>query len=127
VPGSENHPCPSCGAAMLYETRADVLEYKGAYRTVDVLGWWCTECDEAIFTGNALRDRENAHLVLEAEVDKSWPRDPHNGRYRVPGTTTEVELSEGELRGAVLGVDFSIPMSLVMHVIAGGPVKRTLR
>jgi len=62
--------CPECGAPMVYETRPDTLEYGGEKRVFPMLAWWCNECDEAIFEGKPLADRERAFLELKAEVDE---------------------------------------------------------
>lgn len=62
-------PCPECGRAMVYETRPDTIEYGGQSRAIQMLAWWCTECDEAIFAGEPLAAREKAFLELKAEVD----------------------------------------------------------
>jgi HTH-type transcriptional regulator/antitoxin MqsA len=55
---------------MRYETRPDVLTYKGHEKTIDTLAWWCTACDEAILTGEPLVEQEKAYLELKAEVDE---------------------------------------------------------
>lgn len=65
-----HHPCPECGAPMVYETRPDTLEYHGHERTFEMLAWWCTKCDEAVFEGQPLADRETAFLEFKAEVDE---------------------------------------------------------
>ncbi|HEU4580213.1 MAG TPA: type II toxin-antitoxin system MqsA family antitoxin [Polyangiaceae bacterium] len=62
--------CPECGSPMVYETRPDKIEYGGKERVFPMLAWWCTECDEAIFEGQPLADREKAFLELKAEVDE---------------------------------------------------------
>jgi YgiT-type zinc finger domain-containing protein len=66
---AESPSCPACASAMVYETRPDVLTYKGRERSVNTLGWWCTQCAEAIFTGEPLAANERAYLELKAEVD----------------------------------------------------------
>jgi HTH-type transcriptional regulator / antitoxin MqsA len=63
-------PCPECGAPMVYETRPDTIEYNGHERTIEMLAWWCTQCEEAIFEGQPLADRETAFFELKAEVDE---------------------------------------------------------
>lgn len=65
----KSQPCPECGGDMHYETRPDTIEYKGHQRPIEMLAWWCTECDEAIFAGPPLEEREKVFLVLKAEVD----------------------------------------------------------
>jgi HTH-type transcriptional regulator / antitoxin MqsA len=62
--------CPECGSSMVYETRPDTLAYGGEERVFPMLAWWCTSCDEAIFEGQPLADRERAFLELKAEVDE---------------------------------------------------------
>lgn len=64
------HPCPECGGPMVYESRPDTIEYGGKTRSIQMLAWWCTKCNEAIFEGQPLADREKAFLELKAEVDE---------------------------------------------------------
>lgn len=52
--------CPECGGVMRFEKRADVLSYKGRERTIETLGWWCTQCGVGILSGDALRANEQA-------------------------------------------------------------------
>ncbi len=61
--------CPECGAAMRREARADTVTHAGQSMVVDVPGWWCTRCDEAILDGEGLRIRERAFVELKATVD----------------------------------------------------------
>ena len=62
-------PCPACGGRMRYEKHDDVLAYKGKSRTIKTLGWWCTNCDEAILTGDPLLAHHKAFQQFKAEVD----------------------------------------------------------
>lgn len=62
--------CPECGVTMIFEERGYILEYKGVKDTVPMLAWWCTSCDEAIFSGRPLVDLEKAWLELKKRVDK---------------------------------------------------------
>jgi HTH-type transcriptional regulator/antitoxin MqsA len=55
---------------MRYETRPEVLMYKDHERTIETLGWWCTQCGEGILTGEPLAAQERAFLELKAEVDQ---------------------------------------------------------
>jgi len=55
---------------MVYEERPDTIEYGGRARMIPMLAWWCTKCEEAIFEGQPLADREKAFLELKAEVDE---------------------------------------------------------
>ena len=65
----KKQPCPSCGGTMTFEKRDDVLSYQGQQKTRQTLGWWCDSCDEAIFDGPALAERERDFLELKAEID----------------------------------------------------------
>lgn len=65
----KTQPCPECGGLMQYEEHDDVLTYKGKSRTIETLGWWCTNCDEAILTGDPLVAHEKAFQQFKAEVD----------------------------------------------------------
>jgi YgiT-type zinc finger domain-containing protein len=49
--------CPECGFEMKFETRTDQVT-KSNY--VDILGWWCSNCGEAIFDWPALKARQRA-------------------------------------------------------------------
>lgn len=66
---TKTQPCPECGSVMRFEKRGDVLSYKGHERTIETLGWWCTQCGEGIFTGDALKANEKAFQELKAKVD----------------------------------------------------------
>lgn len=66
---AKTQPCPACGGRMKYENHDDVLTYKGQSRTIKTVGWWCTECDEAILTGDALVAHEKAFQQFKAKVD----------------------------------------------------------
>lgn len=66
----KTQPCPVCGGAMRYETKPEVLTYKGHDRTIQTLGWWCTKCGEGILTGVPLAEQERAFFELKAEVDE---------------------------------------------------------
>ncbi|MEY4546112.1 MAG: hypothetical protein RL685_2307 [Pseudomonadota bacterium] len=88
--------CPECGSPMVYETRPDTIEYGGEERVLPMLAWWCTECDEAIFEGQPLADRERAFLELKAEVDEVL------SPSQVAAVRTKLGLSQrkaGELLG----------------------------
>lgn len=61
--------CPECGGTAVLETRMDSVEYKGRTADVNVEGYWCQSCPEAILEGEALKARERAFLRLRAEVE----------------------------------------------------------
>lgn len=61
--------CPECGGAMHYERRNDRIEYKGHFKVIPLLGWWCGSCAEAIFEGRELLAAERAFVELRAEVE----------------------------------------------------------
>lgn len=65
----ETMDCPMCGGTMVLETRSDTITYKGESRSLEVLGWWCTECEEAIFEADALAECEMSFRRLKAQVD----------------------------------------------------------
>lgn len=61
--------CPECGGTMVFEERYDTIEYKGVKDVVPMSGIWCISCDEAIFSGQPLIDREKAWLEIKRKVD----------------------------------------------------------
>jgi len=65
----KTQPCPECGGIMRFESRPDVVSYKGHERTIETLGWWCTQCGEGILAGDALKANEQVFQELKAEVD----------------------------------------------------------
>lgn len=61
--------CIHCGRQMVYETRADSVEYRGRSKTFETDAWWCESCGEGILDGPALQKSEQVFLALKAEVD----------------------------------------------------------
>lgn len=67
----ETRPCPECEAGkMTFQTKPEVIEYKGRTTTIESEGWWCNSCDEAVFGPEALKANEAAFVQLKAEVDE---------------------------------------------------------
>ena len=62
---------------MQEERRPDEISYRGHTCTIEMLGWWCTQCDEAIFSGEALVEREKVFLALKDRVADQSPS-PHS-------------------------------------------------
>lgn len=122
-------PCPDCGGVMKYEKHDDVLEYKGQQRTLKTLGWWCSQCGEAILTGEALVAHEQAFLELKAEVDHVL------GPKEVAEVRRTLKLSQrraGELLGGgprafqkyEAGKQaVSVPMSHLLRLLANDPAR----
>ena len=67
--GMKTLSCPECGRLMRYEKRDNLLTYKGKSRAVKTLGWWCTNCVEAIITGEPLLAHKRAFQEFKAEID----------------------------------------------------------
>ena len=61
--------CPKCGGPAVHEVRTDTVEYKGHEASVRVSGHWCDKCGEAVLEGDALENREKAHLELRASTE----------------------------------------------------------
>lgn len=120
-------PCPDCGGEMRYENRADPIEYKGQTRSLKTLGWWCSNCDEAIFSGDALREREVGFLEMKAEIDGVL------GPKKVAEIREKLGLSQrraGQLLGGgprafqkyEAGAQaVSVPMSLLLRLLSNDP------
>jgi HTH-type transcriptional regulator/antitoxin MqsA len=124
---TKTQPCPECGGEMRFEKRTDQVEYQGKTRSLKILGWWCSNCDEAIFSGEALREREVAFLELKAEVDGVL------GPKKVAEIREKLGLSQrkaGQLLGGgprafqkyEAGTQaVSVPMSLLLQLLANDP------
>jgi HTH-type transcriptional regulator/antitoxin MqsA len=112
---------------MRYEKHADEVRYLGHVRKLKTLGWWCSQCGEAIFDGPALRAREKAFLELKADVDGVL------GPAEVARIRTALGLSQRKA-GEVLGGGprafqkyesgkqaVSVPMSHLLRLLASDP------
>lgn len=120
-------PCPECGGEMRLQKQADEIEYQGHKRMLRTLGWWCSNCDEAIFDGEALRAREKAFLELKSEVDGVL------GPAEVAEVRTALGLTQrkaGELLGGGPRAfqkyesgkqAVSVPMSHLLRLLARDP------
>ncbi|HKQ67854.1 MAG TPA: type II toxin-antitoxin system MqsA family antitoxin [Polyangiaceae bacterium] len=124
---SKTQPCPECGGSMRYEKHDDIIVYKGHSRTIKTLGWWCTNCDEAILTGEPLVAHERAFQQLKAEVEGVL------GPKEVVRIRTALGLSQRKA-GEILGGGprafqkyesgnqaLSVPMSHLLRLLASDP------
>jgi HTH-type transcriptional regulator/antitoxin MqsA len=76
--------CVVCGGTTRWETRDDLLDYKGHTRTLKTRAWWCLRCGEAVLEGKTLMDREAAYFQLRADADGVLsPREVARVRKRV--------------------------------------------
>jgi HTH-type transcriptional regulator/antitoxin MqsA len=114
---------------MLYERRDDTLAYKGQERVTRTLGWWCTNCGEAIFAGKALLARDRAFVQLKAETDQVL------GPGEIATVREKLRLSQRRA-GEILGGGprafqkyesgkqaVSVPMSNLLRLLAGDPAR----
>jgi HTH-type transcriptional regulator / antitoxin MqsA len=64
-----NPTCPECGHPTVRDVRPFTVAYKGLSSTVNMPGWYCTNCDEAIVVGKDMdeADRELHRLKAQAE------------------------------------------------------------
>ena len=65
--------CPVCSVgALVREVRVSRFEYRGETLTYDQPGDWCTECGEAVLTGEDMAATEQ--LILDfIQRMKPWP------------------------------------------------------
>lgn len=61
--------CHTCGQKMVRDVRNDTVEYKGSKVTVEQPGWYCTGCDEVVYSGDDAGVTEAAFVRLKADVD----------------------------------------------------------
>ena len=128
MPRTKTQPCVSCrDGRMRLEVRDDVVTYQGHEQHVEVLGWWCNTCGEAILDGAALAERERAFLELKAEVDEVL------GPERVAEIRRQLGLSQrraSELLGGGPHAfqkyesgeqSVSVPMSNLLYLLARDP------
>lgn len=68
-PAATQPICPECSGTMIRETRPYTVKYKGLSSVVDLPGWYCAECGEAVFIGKDMdaADRELVKLKAKAE------------------------------------------------------------
>lgn len=112
---------------MRLEKREDVLTYRDKEKRIKSLGYWCDDCDEAIFDGAALVEREKAFLELKADVDQVL------GPKEVAKVRERLKLSQrraGELLGGGPRAfqkyesgkqAVSVPMSRLLTLLANDP------
>jgi HTH-type transcriptional regulator / antitoxin MqsA len=62
--------CPECGGRMVHKIGTSTVKYKGHSTSVELSGYWCTDCDEAVLEGEALAKKEKAFFSLRAKVEK---------------------------------------------------------
>ena len=65
--------CHACGGKMIRDVRPDKVKYKGSQVTVEQPGWYCSGCDEVVFTGEDAAVTEAAFVRLKADVDCILP------------------------------------------------------
>jgi HTH-type transcriptional regulator/antitoxin MqsA len=123
----KTQPCPECGGEMRFEKHSDEVRYQGQTRALKTLGWWCSTCDEAILSGDALREREVAFLELKAEVDGVL------GPQKVAEIREKLGLSQRKASQILGGGPrafqkyeagkqaVSVPMSLLLRLLANDP------
>lgn len=61
--------CPSCSGTLRRKEREDICEYKSQKVSYMQPGWWCDECDEAIFKGEDNVINNTVFVELRARVD----------------------------------------------------------
>ena len=71
-----DHFCAECNAAMVRDTRPMLLTYKGIDQTIEMPGWYCTTCKEAVYSSMDLEvsDRALRHAKELAEKRDSSHR-----------------------------------------------------
>jgi HTH-type transcriptional regulator/antitoxin MqsA len=64
--------CPACSAgALVREVRVSRFEYRGETLTYDQSGDWCTECGEAVLSGEDLEATEGLLIDFMQRVDRA--------------------------------------------------------
>jgi HTH-type transcriptional regulator/antitoxin MqsA len=127
---TKTQPCVSCATGtMRYERRDDVVAYQQQERHLEVQGWWCDSCGEAIFDGAALAERERAFLELKAEVDEVL------GPEQVAAIRKQLGLSQRSASELLGGGPHafqkyesgkqavSVPMSNLLYLLANDPTR----
>lgn len=61
--------CPETGAPMRRDARPMTLSYKDQSITFDMPGWYCTQSDESIHTGEDMKVSDRMLNLLKARVE----------------------------------------------------------
>ncbi len=61
-----NPACPNTGIPMHRDKRPLILTYKEQSTTVEMPGWYCSDCDESIHVGGDLKVSDWALIRLKA-------------------------------------------------------------
>lgn len=69
----DNPVCPNTGAPMYRDKRPLTLTYKGQSTSVEMPGWYCSDCDESIHVGEDLKVSDRALTLLKARCEGLLP------------------------------------------------------
>ena len=61
--------CHACGGKMHRDVKAVEIAYKGESMTVNLPGWYCASCDEAVHSGLDMEVSDKALHELKAKVE----------------------------------------------------------
>jgi HTH-type transcriptional regulator/antitoxin MqsA len=61
--------CPECGHDMCRNTKPFTVTYGALSAVVDMPGWYCTNCQEAVFVGADMDAAEKARQRLKAQAE----------------------------------------------------------
>lgn len=63
--------CPACSGHLVREIRTSRFEYRDETLTYDQPGDWCTECGEAVLSGEDMTSTETLLLDFMSRVDQA--------------------------------------------------------
>jgi HTH-type transcriptional regulator / antitoxin MqsA len=62
--------CPECDGKMVHRVGLDTVTYKAHSQSIELPGFWCKHCGEAVLEGEALARKEMAYFELRARVEQ---------------------------------------------------------
>jgi HTH-type transcriptional regulator / antitoxin MqsA len=63
--------CPACSGALVREVRTSRFEYRGESLDYEQPGDWCTECGEAVLSGEDMSATETLLVDFMSRVDQA--------------------------------------------------------
>jgi HTH-type transcriptional regulator/antitoxin MqsA len=65
----DNQICPCCGSVMKRDIQPLTLQYKDGSSTFDMPGWYCSNCEEAVYTGKDMQESDRQLNLLKARAE----------------------------------------------------------
>ena len=110
---------------MKHTTRPMTFRYKGLLATFDMLGWYCSDCQEGVYTGQDMQELDHQLELLKAQSANVLPSDyleqraGHGDRTRFEQTLAKVPAAPPDVHDTLEKVHMD-PRQLFVDERHGG-------